>query len=210
MGKVYILDTETSGLTNHPIHGHPQVIELAYIPVPKKAQDIKELVKDFTFGETLSDSISKIASIGKSSRYKPSMNIHPKAREVHGIWFKDLLKCPRSEDLELPKDMEYMVGHMISYDHRCIGKPELKLVCTKSLAQYLDKQLGIGFKNHKQDNLLLELYGEDIRPLVTGHHAALSDCVKCLLLLVKLLELAPGVNSIEELYVLQQSYKGKK
>ncbi len=208
---IYVLDTETTGVTNHKIHGHPQVIELALIKLSEKITPIKETIEKAKDSISFLNMIESLATSGKATRYKPSMQIHRKAVEVHGIKMLKLLKEPKSETLELPKDVKYLVGHNIQYDYRCLGKPEgIKLICTLSLARQIDKKFGIGFKNHKQDDLLLYFYGEDVRELVTGHHAALYDCVKCLLLLVKLLEYIPNISTYEELYMFQQTLKKAK
>jgi len=210
MTRVYIGDCESTGVTNHPVLGYPQVIEWGQLEVDNHIPTLLKSIYKIQNENSFIKSISIIESKGTSKRYKPSMTIHKRAREVHGIWNKDLFKEDRSEDLELP-EMDYLIGHNIVYDLRCLGKPEgIKPICTMGLAKQLDKQLGIGFKNSKQDDLLLHFYGEQIRDLVTGHHAALTDCVKCLLLLIKLLEYIPGVTTLEELYELQQAYKGKK
>ena len=205
MPSIHVADTETTGVMNHPIHGHPQIIEFASIPLGNDLEawrgheeiDILEAVEE-------------ISLLGTAKRYKPSMKIHKEAVKVHGISMQSLLKEPRSEDIVFP-EMDYMLGHNIQYDYRCMGKPEgIKLICTLKLARAFDKQFGIGFQNKKQDTLLLHFYGEDIRWLVTGHHAALSDCVKCLLLLVKLLEYVPNITTFEELYSVQESLSKAK
>jgi len=207
---IYVLDTETTGVTNHPTHGHPQIIELALIPLEKELTSLKKKVVEAKDINSFLELVEELACSGEATRFKPSMQIHRKAVEVHGIKMLDLLKEPKSETLKLP-EVEYMLGHNIQYDYRCLGKPEgIKLICTLSLARKMDKKFGIGFKNHKQDDLLLHFYGETIRSLVTGHHAALYDCVKCLLLLVKLLEYVPNIKTYEELYEFQQLLKAKK
>jgi len=199
----YVVDTETTGVTNHIEHGHPQVIELAYIPIPQELSKLKSVVEVKELGD-LDKRVRALSILGSVYRYRPSMNIHKKAREVHGIWMKDLLRCPRTEDLTLPC-MTYMIGHNIQYDYRCLGKPDnIILICTLRLARKLDKLLGIGFTNHKQDTLLLHFYGEEIRYLISGHHEALYDCVKCILLLNKLLEFIPDINTLEELCQFQK------
>ena len=207
MPSVYVADTETTGVTNHPIQGHPQIIEFASIKLDNELEATINLTEAMA---SLKGTVAFISAYGESKRYKPSMKIHKEAVKVHGISMQSLLKEPKSEDIVFP-DMDYMVGHNIQYDYRCMGKPkDIKLICTLKLARAFDKQFGIGFQNKKQDTLLLHFYGEDIRWLVTGHHAALSDCVKCLLLLVKLLEYVPNIKTFEELYAFQESLSKAK
>lgn len=207
MPNIHVADTETTGVTNHPIHGHPQIIEFASIELTNNLEALSAGVTSFA---TLRSAVQHLSAIGETNKYKPSMKIHKEAVKVHGISMLSLLREPRSEDITFP-EMDYMLGHNIQYDYRCMGKPEgIKLVCTLKLARAFDKQFGIGFQNKKQDTLLLHFYGEDIRWLVTGHHAALSDCVKCLLLLVKLLEYVPSIKTFEELYAFQESLSKAK
>lgn len=208
--KIYVGDCESTGVTNHPKHNHPQIIEWAHIQVDNNLQKLKTFVEEGIKDVGILPFTKIYSTFGESQRYRPSMEIHKRAREVHGIWMQDLLKCPKSEDLKLP-EMSFLVGHNIQYDYRCLGKPEgIKLICTLSLVKQIDKKFGVGFKNHKQDDLLVHFYGERIRPLVTGHHEALVDCVKCILLLVKLLEYVPNIKTFEELYIFQQALKPKK
>jgi len=200
--EVYALDCESTGVGNHPIHGHPQVIELASIPlhndlVPliQKAGmfPIDKLIEDFTLQGTV-------------TRYRPSMGIHKRAFEVHGIHMRDLLTCKKSEDLVLPKGLKYLLGHNIQYDYRCLGKPDgYKLICTLGMAKKFDRQFGIGFPNHKLDTLVLYFYGKDAQPLIDNSHQAMADTVKVVLLLVKLLEYIPAIQTFDELYTFTES-----
>ena len=201
---IYVVDVESTGVTNHPVHGHPQIIEFASIELQGCLLSLSNQLRICIKETSLKEAVENFIMLGTSSRYMPSMQIHKRAVEVHGITMKTLLGLPKSESIEFP-DIEYLVGHNIQYDYRCMGKPKgMKLICTLKLARQIDKKFGVGFKNHKQDDLLLHFYGEDIRWLVTGHHAALEDCVKCILLLVKLLEYVPNVKTVEELYNFQQ------
>ena len=208
MTNISVVDTETTGVTNHPIHGHPQIIEFASIPLSNDLAVVISYINATSY--SLPETVSRLSLLGESKKYKPSMKIHKEAVKVHGISMQSLLKEDKSEDIVFPP-MDYMLGHNIQYDYRCMGKPKgIKLICTLKLARAFDKQFGIGFQNKKQDTLLLHFYGEDIRWLVTGHHAALSDCVKCLLLLVKLLEYVPNIKTFEELYAFQESLSKAK
>ena len=132
MANIYALDVESTGISNHPTLGYPQVIEMAIIPLHQSLKPLLEVVDLFP----LSKLIDMYTDQGTVTRYMPSMEIHKRATAVHGIQFKDLLGKPKSEDLKLPNDMEYMVGHSISYDYRCLGKPKgVKLLCTLSMAR---------------------------------------------------------------------------
>lgn len=189
----YVLDTETTGLGNHPTFGHPQVIELAYIKLPT-LRDIEGFLNNHT------------DYIKYTERFKPSISIHKQASEIHGIYFKDVLKCRKSEDIQLPS-MEYMVGHNIQYDHRCLGKPNVKLICTQQLAKKIDKHFGVGFPNVKLEGLV-----SYFNPSYNhgNYHKALEDCAKTIYVLFSLLKFIPGITTWDELYEFQVTLKGKK
>jgi len=207
---IIALDTETTGLKNHTIHGHPQVVELATIPLNSDFQNlvfISKIEKEYSFLKLVDELLAK----GTVNRYRPTMDIDRRATEVHGIMFKDLLGCPKSEDLKLPENTRFIVGHNIQYDYRCLGKPEdIRRFCTLTLARKLDKKFGIGFPNHKLDTLILYFYGEMARDLIENSHQALTDTVKVILLLAKLLQYIPNVKTFEELYEFQEMLKKLK
>jgi len=201
---ILALDTETTGIKNHPIHKHPQVIELAFIPLKNDFQNlisISKIEKKNSFLKL----VDELTASGTVNRYLPSMEIDKRATEVHGIRFKDLLGCPKSEDLELPEETSYLAGHNIQYDYRCLGKPKnIKCFCTLTLARKLDKKFGIGFPNHKLDTLILYFYGEMAQDLIDNSHQALTDTIKVILLLSKLLSYVPNIATFEELYKFQE------
>lgn len=204
---IYALDTETTGVGNHPIHGHPQVIELASIPLHNNLRPLVEKCKLSTFNSL----VHGFEALCTVSRYRPSMEIHKRAYEVHKILFKDLLGCPKSETLKLPKEVTMLIGHNIQYDYRCLGKPEgIKLICTLGMAKKFDKQFGIGFKNCKLDTLIIHFYGEEAQGLIDNSHQAMTDTIKVILLLVKLLEYVPNITTFSELYTFTESLKPAK
>ena len=204
---VYAIDTETTGVSNHPVHLHPQVIELASIELSNELQELK----NFADKLTVSAFIELLTSLGTVTRYRPSMEIHKRAHEVHGIHFRDLVKCARSEDLKLPQGVSLIVGHNIQYDYRCLGKPEgIVRICTLEIAKKVDKQFGLGFTNHKLDTLITYYYGDEAKDLVENSHQALNDTIKVVLLLVKLLEYTPKIETFTELYAFTEALKPKK
>jgi len=207
MSNVYALDCETTGLKNHSIYKRPQIIELAYIPLESDFQNLKSISKIENQNSFLK-LIEELVDKGTVNRYRPSMPIDKRATEVHGIHFRDLLKCPKSESLTIPETTQYLLGHNISYDYRCLGKPDnLKCICTLFLAKKLDKKFGIGFPNHKLDTLTLYFYGEKARPLIENSHQALTDTIKVVVVLAKLLEYVPNVNNVDELFSFYEMLK---
>lgn len=189
-----VIDVESTGIENHPIRGHPEVIEVGYLSLfefPKVNEDYLPVEAQYI------------------ERFKPSMPISRKAYEIHGILFKDLLKCRKSEEFELPKDTCYLIGHNIKYDHRCLGKPDVKLICTMELAKKLKKQFNLQYENTKLETLIKYFFPEDAAKLLLDNHSALTDCKNTLLILTKLLAYLPGIDTFDKLYSFQTSLKGK-
>ena len=187
MSKVLILDSETTGVGKTD-----QIIELAYAelqPVP-------------IFKQTMWHKKDTV----HNQRYMPSVPIHPAASKVHGITYKELLGKPKSETIEFPKDVEYMIGHQISFDHRMLGKPDVKLICTMNLCKNIVKFTDITFPNVKLDTLVDVLCPTHIKGTT---HSALGDIMKNCAVLEELLKLLPNITSWDELYSLQQSMKKK-
>lgn len=213
MNKVLILDTETTGIKNHPTHGHPQVIELStidfdlhynlqYLPALIQRENVREhfdiYYKDKIFNQL----------------YKPSMEISPEATAIHGKTLRDLINSPRSETCKLPSNAKYLIGHnIISFDHRCLGKPPGyllidTLVICKLIRKYTNHDLKA--ENNKLDDLINSLYPDLAKQYHNdGLHNALDDCFKVLLLLSAILGFFPTICHWDELYTLQQMGKKK-
>lgn len=201
--NVIVLDTETTGIENHPKRGHPEIIEMGYIVL--NALGCKPELEE---GESLVDYFLNKGQDNKFvKRYKPSMPIHPDAVKIHGITYKDVFNCDSSESLELPEGLDYIVGHNIVYDHRCLGKPDIKLICTLKIAKKFSKFANVQFKDHKLDTLMQHYYPDEAHKLEGKYHNALNDCIKCILVLSKMLEQLPGVTTWGQLYKFQQTVK---
>ena len=201
--KTIVLDTETTGIGKAD-----EVIQLAYFEI--NFEDI--------FGDR--DEVVTIAKAGSNKQYRPSVPIHPEAAKVNGIQYKDLLKCHASKTLtppELQEDGGFILGHNISFDRRmmlqCMNLEmqnyfdNTKFICTLELARALDKQLGIGFPNHKLDTLMRHFYPE---VELSTMHDALDDCIKTVLVLRKLLEFIPKIESFNDLYLFKEQLKSVK
>jgi DNA polymerase III epsilon subunit-like protein len=206
--RILVLDTETTGIANHPILGHPEVIELAYVEIVSGLEYLRNVAR-----HERQDLIDLLMEDKVVTRYRPEMPIHPEAYKVHGILLKDLLKEKRSHTCELPLGAEYIIGHNISFDARCLGlttrfkEVQVKQICTMGLAKALEKKFKIGLTSFKLDNLIVHFYEEDARPVIKEYHAASTDVIKTILLLIKLIEYLPAIKTIEELYDFQQSLK---
>ena len=196
--QVFIADSETTGLVD------PQACEIGWLHVQDTLAEFKQAVVDnpVTF---LSDN-SYFLSVYEQ-RFRPTKAIELQASKVTGIYMKDVIKCPSITTFEFPKSVKYMIGHNIAYDHRVFGKPDVKLICTKELAQLVfpkDK----GLKSHKLTTIIEWLYPEEGTTLVANAHGAVLDCKLVYLVLLKVLEKLPQVETWEQLASLCS--QGKK
>lgn len=202
---VLVCDTETSGLKNNPATGHPDVIELSW-----------QKLTDYWFGmlgrEDFVDATTNIVLGGYpneegwqfSQRYKPSIEIEKGAFAIHGIPYSELADCPSHYEARLPEGVTYLIGHSISYDYRCLGKPEgVKLICTQRIAKKFKKHFQIPFENFQLDYLTSYFYPD--RPeLIKMNHTSLNDVCKTILVLAKLLSYTPKIQTFDALYDIQE------
>jgi exodeoxyribonuclease X len=196
--KVLIIDTETTGLVA------PEPIEIAYFGLGT----ITNLRNSIFLGE---DTIIRWLMNDLDSyyleRFNPSKAIDAGASRVNGIYKKDLLTCRKSSEFTLPTETEYFIGHNIAFDHRTLGKPNVKLICTKELSLLtFNRQTGLG--NNKLTTLIEFLYPG--RNLTINAHGALHDCKLVYLLLIKILEKLPKIGTWDELSNLCSQGKATK
>lgn len=177
MNKAIILDTESTGLIE-PI----DAVEIAYF--------------------YLDDSFNKLEKSSFYSKFLPNVPIHPKASEVHGFTMENLKGQPSINTFVFPTDVKYLIGHNILYDYRVLKQPKnVKLICSKELSiKYLTKQSGKGSKGvNTLTGLIERYYPDEAEELITNAHSALQDCKLCYLILLKVLEAAPELDSFEKL-----------
>lgn len=185
--KVLIIDSETTGLQA------PEPIEVAYFGL----SNIENLRKCILMGEDflIDHTLNKLDHY-YLERFNPSKAIDAGASRVNGIYKKDLLTCRKSSEFTLPTETEYFIGHNVAFDHRVLGKPEVKLICTKELALLVfNRETGLG--NNKLTTLIEYLYPG--RGLTVNAHGALHDCKLVYLLLLKILEKLPKIETWDEL-----------
>lgn len=196
----YIVDTETTGLTEKD-----QVIELAYFNLATEAQEHRQIEGNPIDNLEVWMLFSSSAGYG-NYLFKPSVPIHPKAQEIHGLSYKDLTKYPPSSSLKLPEDLSVMIGHNILFDWRMLGKPPVSLICTKQLARkaWPKNTKGKPFpENYQLSTLIRFLYPEEADILLDRKfHRALDDCRLTYLVLVKLLEHYKMVEDLEQLVLM--------
>ena len=212
MNLAVILDTETTGISKQD-----QVIELAYLTYRdsffKGLSGLKsDIIRYIETGEETFDYFQKL--------YKPSVDIHPAAYEVHGYTQTMLKDSDKAETLTLDKDIKYTIAHNASFDKRMLRQTmneelhaqfdEIKWICTLSLAKTFDKQLSIGYENHKLDTVIRHHYPEYAEKLIQDKHKALGDCIKLILFLIVLVEKIPTIQSWEQLYNFQNMMKKSK
>lgn len=191
---VKIIDTETTGITNHPIHGHPQIIQLAELSLVGIAP--RDLL-----------AFDSYESFNVSSRnFRPSMPIAEEATNIHGYTEAKLQQYPPSESL-VYEEPEITIGHNISYDLRCLNKKGLSSICTMTLFRKLNKNMNLGLENVKADYLVEKFFPEEAKTLVKQKHSAADDCYKVLLLLKKIVHLCPKIFTWRELQELQSKLK---
>jgi len=187
--NVLILDVETTGLTTKD-----QVLELAYLVL---GEDNNGLTVTSTFNE----------------RFRPIAKINPHAQAVHGIAFKDLIRCTSTTNIPLPDKIDYIIGHNISFDKRMLiqSNPRLsprleasKYICTRELARLIGKQFKIPYLNNKLDTIIRHHFEDRIQELIPEHHEALSDCKKCFEYMKVVLELLPALDTWDKVYNFQQ------
>lgn len=196
--QVFIADSETTGLIS------PQACEIGWLHVQDTLAEFKQAVVTDPIA-FLSDN-SYFLSVYEQ-RFRPTKPIELQASKVTGIYMKDVIKCPSITTFEFPKSVKYMIGHNIAYDWRVFNKPDVKLICTKELAQLVfpkDK----GLKSHKLTTIIEWLYPEDGATLVANAHGAVLDCKLVYLVLLKVLEKLPQVETWEQLASLCS--QGKK
>lgn len=209
--EAIITDTETSGFGNHPVHGHPQVVQLAFLVLSGNLPEDMKFFRELNAGDPNIMTQVETHFTTFNGYYNPSMEMAKQAIEVHGLsheWLEQNAKAP-SEDvlLDFPTSTtKYVIGHQISYDKRCLNLPNdsgLKYICTKELAKSVGKVKALPKGNHLK-NLIEYFYPKDHSNLTLNSHTAHYDTLKTGLLLAKLLEAFPGIQTYDDLYSFQQ------
>lgn len=205
--KVIILDTETTGIAKTD-----KIIELAYCSIGSLACE-----QEGTQAVSYSTTKSVINSNTRVTRYRPSCSINPFAFAVHGIGLSELLDKPKCITIDIPDDITYIIGQNISFDKRMLEQtnPALKgkldsakYICTMILARIIDKQMKIGYENHKLDTLARFYFPDQADELAPSIHTASNDVLKTYLVLLKLVEHLPAIETWDELYDFQEAMSG--
>jgi len=197
MSKTIILDTETTGL---PPTG--EACEIAYFEINfARSLEQSKYEVDAKAYSALSIQDMECNALTFHQTFMPKGDFHPRASEVNGFTKEKLKGSPCISTFVFPTDVTYMIGHNIMFDWQMVTKPDVKLICTKELAiKYLTKQSGRGTKGvNTLTGLIERYYPEDAKELIATAHSALQDCKLCYLILLKILEVAPELDSFEKL-----------
>ena len=214
MTKTLVLDTETTGGAKAD-----QVIELAYIELNSLKEEIEALQTCKEDNILSSGYIPAVLYLISNERYKPSCKINPRAYDVHGISYMQLINCPKARTISLPDEIDYIIGHNISFDKRMLEQtnPDLKdkldkvkYICTLALAKVNSKYSDIKYENHKLDTLAKHYYPEHEETLSTEFHSAQIDVLKTLLVLLAMVESFTELETYEDVWNFQQSLKNFK
>ena len=188
MSKAIILDVESTGIVE-PM----DAVEIAYF--------------------YLDSNFKKLEEGCFYSKFMPNVPIHPKASEVNGFTKENLEGQPNISTFEFPIDVSYLIGHNILYDFRVLKQPQnVKLICSKELAiRHLTKQTGAGTKGlNTLTGLITRYYPNIAEDLIAKAHSAAQDTELCYLILLKVLEAAPELDSFEKLAEQCTQPKGSK
>ena len=195
--RAIILDTETNDLP----HNGGEAFNIAFFPIT-----IKELHPNYTEPCKNPNIIASWLETFNTGSYDkfflPRKEFSPQATEKNGYIRSMLLDKPCISTFVFPTDVEYMIGHNVMFDWQILKEPKnVKLICTKELAiKYLTKQSGAGTKGvNTLTGLIERYYPEEAKELNANAHSALQDCKLCYLVLLKILEAAPELDSFEKL-----------
>jgi exodeoxyribonuclease X len=169
MTHAIIFDTETTGLDA------PEIIEAAWI-------ELKALAP-LTLGE------------GFEQRYRPSKPISLAALATHHILDEELLDCPPSTSFKLPAGLQYLIGHNVDFDWAVAGSPDVRRICTLSLARAVWPTL----EAHNQSALLYYLDRKNARERLKNAHSAGADIKICATILEHIC-LKLKIDSLEALW----------
>lgn len=199
--KAIILDTETNDLP----HNGGEAFNIAFFEMrsldhASYREGILKLLGEGKKSIDLWDNSYLVDAYDEF--FLPRKEFSLQATEKNGYVRSMLLDKPCISTFKFPTDVTYLIGHNIMFDWQILKKPKnVKLICTKELAiKYLTKTSGKGTKGvNTLTGLIERYYPEEAKELIANAHSALQDCKLCYLILLKVLEAAPELDSFEKL-----------
>lgn len=119
----------------------------------------------------------QIGGGGHCERFKPTKQVLWGALAVHHILPEELETCRSSSEAKLPADTQYIIGHNIDYDWTCLGKPQVKRICTLAIARALYPELDSHKLGAMYYALAPDLY--TARQALQNAHSAAADVMFC-------------------------------
>ena len=187
MTGVYILDTETTSRNEDR-----EVIELAWLKL--------ETTHDLAGVPCIPQHI--VVEDRYWMRYKPTKPIDFGAMAVHHILPEDLEGRPPASDAVAPEDCDYMIGHSIDFDWEALGRPDVKRICTRAMAEHVWQDAD----SYSQSALLYMILGPtpQTRHRLKEAHSAVCDCINNQTLLEKILSVRPDITTWQALWMFSE------
>lgn len=178
MSITLIFDTETTGLKD------PEPVEIGYIRLGELTQYPEGLIGPTH--ETYQE------------RFSTSKPIEAGATKIHKITNACVAGKPHWDSFTFPPGVQYLVGHVITFDAKVMGYPEFKYICTRDLAKRLWPEL----PNYKLTTIIETKFPAIGKRLTKDAHGALVDCKLCLLIIHQAMQEFEGIDSWQALHDL--------
>jgi exodeoxyribonuclease X len=108
---------------------------------------------------------------------------------------EELVDCPASSTFKLPKGLEYLIGHNVDFDWAVAGSPDVRRICTLSLARAVWPEL----EAHNQSALLYYFDRANAKARLRNAHSAGADIRICATILEHICEKLQ-IDSLEVLW----------
>jgi len=208
MIKVYILDTETTGIGKTD-----DVIEVSYNKLSSLEEEL-DIFKSSSIANYKEYFLQDVVT----ERFFPSMPINEFAFNCHGIRRAELAGERHSKFVDIP-EVDYLIGQNIPFDVKMLGQSNsaikdrlstIKLIDAIPLARALNKHQSLGLEAFNLDYLVKTFFPEDKELLFSKYHSSSLDILRTMVVLFKLITPLENVRTWEELSKLQTTLKGVK
>jgi len=173
MSKAIIADTETTSIKN------PEVLQFSYLELDEFQSSWP--IKEFWF------------SSKEPCEYGALATHHILEEEVAGRPCYDLGSFPAG--------LDYMIAHNVDFDHKALGQPKVRLICTLAIA----RRLYPSCDSHSLGALCYYLLGsrKETKELLADAHAATADVVALWHIFGRIVA-DSGVKTLDELYAFSE------